>query len=263
MEVVFHWDKSKKLRQQELIETGQAPSCSEKFGVELADLDVETRRVLVETIGTGPQYVPGAWDAQPTLEQAIQAITEKRELERQAERERAEYGRRIRAVIDAIYECKTLDELHALHITLDDKGVQGARELAEQRLEREARKAEKAAWIEAHGSAHLKAAFGRGYDCQRLYVQERAAMEAPRFEVDFDGTANWKSRSCPSSGALQAEVEAERLGIGDVKTVWLIHPPTDCSRSEVEQEADWWDFEPCEAVVITGYLGKYTLIRLV
>jgi len=64
--------------------------------------------------------------------------------------------------------------------------------------------AEKACWIAAHGSAHLRRAVGGRFDCQRLYALERAAIEAPGFVMDFYNGAAWRERSCPTVAALDA-----------------------------------------------------------
>lgn len=112
----------------------------------------------------------------------------------------------------------------------------------------EARKAQaqadRAAWVTAHGSDYLKKAVGAGYDCQRLYVTERAAQEHPAYVVDYQDTARWNDRSCPSEAALD---EALRVN-GEV--VWLTSHPAD---ENIRQ---------CEAVVIREYLGQYDLIRI-
>jgi hypothetical protein len=113
-----------------------------------------------------------------------------------------------------------------------------------------ARKADKAAWIAAHGSDHLKAAFGAGYDCQRKYVSERAALEHPGYAVDFSDNAAWRDRSCPGAAAL-----AEALSAGG-EVVWLT---TDENNEPVERRGG--ESDGAEAVVIRQYLGKYDLIK--
>lgn len=120
---------------------------------------------------------------------------------------------------------------------------------AAERAERARRDADKAAWIGAHGSDHLKRAFAAGHDSQRRYVTERAAAEHPGYEVDFDDRARWKSRSFPSEAALD---EAERSG-GEV--VWLTTRP---DAREYDDEDD-----ECETVVIRQFLGKYDLIKII
>lgn len=113
--------------------------------------------------------------------------------------------------------------------------------------EKAQRETEKAAWIAEHGSEHLRQAFAAGYNSQRRYVQERAALEYPGYAIDFDDNAGWKARSFPSEAAL-----AEALRVkGEV--VWLT--------SGVERSEEWEEFTEREAVVITGYLGKYDLIK--
>lgn len=123
------------------------------------------------------------------------------------------------------------------------------REAAEQ-AETEAKQAERQAWIDEHGSDFLKKAVNAGYDCQRRYVTERAAIEHLNAIVDFNDNAKWRSRSCPSEEALDLALKAG----GTV--VWLTIPP------HTQEQADWAfnDFEACEAVVVGEFLGKYDVI---
>jgi len=124
--------------------------------------------------------------------------------------------------------------------------------------------AEKQAWVAAHGSDYLKRACGGGYDCARLYVTERAAQEAPGYVVDFDDVAEWKGRSCPSLAALDLEADARKRGVGETQIVWLTSPVRAKRPHEDEDYYEYEDdFEPCEAVAIRKYLGKYDLVRLV
>lgn len=123
--------------------------------------------------------------------------------------------------------------------------------LLEARAEAEAkagREREKAAWIDSHGSEHLRRAFKRGHDCLRLYATERAALEHPGFFVDFDDDLKWKSRACPSTGALDLADAVEGSEI-----VWL-------TRWFGEDEDD---FDGAEGLLVRGFLGKYDLARLV
>lgn len=127
------------------------------------------------------------------------------------------------------------------------------------KVERERLEAEKAEWIDAHGSDYLRRATALDYDCQRRYVEERATLELPDFTVDFDNRAGWRSRACPSEEAL-AEVERLIAAGRNAEVVWLISPPY-----KVDGGDDDWgenDFEPCEAIVARSYLGKYDLVKI-
>lgn len=129
-----------------------------------------------------------------------------------------------------------------------------AREEAKQRAAKQVED-EKRSWIENNGSDFLKrACVEHGYDCQRRYVTERAALEVPGFVVDFDNNAEWRSRSCPSDAALTTLELSEDAGYR-AEVVWLTTPPHDKN-----DEPDY-GFEPGEAVAIRGYLGKYDLVR--
>lgn len=116
------------------------------------------------------------------------------------------------------------------------------------------RQADKAAWIAAHGSPFLRRAAGAGYDCQRRYVIERAALERPGYVVDFNDNARWSARSCPSEAAL-----SEALVVGGT-VVWLTALPVDDNSPE-EYQVAWQG--GCEAVAIRQYLGKYDLVKIV
>jgi hypothetical protein len=122
--------------------------------------------------------------------------------------------------------------------------------------EKERREAEKRQWIGDVGSAYLKRCLAGGYNCQRAYVIERAGVEFPGYVVDYNDAAAWKDRAAPSEKAL---VEAERVG-GVV--VWLTDEPSN-RVAESDDDSQDYGFEPCEAVVVREYLGKYDLVKLV
>jgi hypothetical protein len=152
----------------------------------------------------------------------------------------------------ADYEAKMAAKKAEEEAEKEAREAERAEREAAAQAEKEAREAEKAAWIEAHGSDYLKDAHALGYNCQRQYVTERAALEFPEFEVDFDNRCNWKERACPSPEAL-AEVKALVAAGHDAQVVWLTDDGAD--------REDWEEFEPCEAVVIRNYLGKYDLVK--
>lgn len=106
-------------------------------------------------------------------------------------------------------------------------------------------------WIAAHGSERLRLAVENGYNCQRLYVTERAAVEHPDYTADFDDNAQWDSRSCPSEAALK-----EAIAVGG-EVVWLTKPPL----AKHDEDFDCYDWEEREAVVIRDFLGNYDLVK--
>lgn len=131
-------------------------------------------------------------------------------------------------------------------------------------LVKERKDAEKSAWIAEHGSDQLRRGSERGHDCGRLYTLERSAIEAPGFTVDYYDGAGWKERSCPSAAALDEADAAEGLGIGSVKIVWLTDEPVDTKHESYDDYRSYSEpFEACEAVVISNYLGKYDLVKVV
>lgn len=147
------------------------------------------------------------------------------------------------------------DEARALEqeikTALKAKREENERKLTEAR---EAARQEKQRWIAENGSEFLIKAHQAGYDCQRRYVSERAAIEYPGYRVDFDQRAHWNDRACPSEQALEQALEDE------ANVVWLVAPPyrIDPEEDPYYFESEW---EDREALVIDDYLDKYTLIK--
>lgn len=134
--------------------------------------------------------------------------------------------------------------------------------------------ADKQAWVEAHGSRHLQRACAGGYDCQRLYVVERAALEAPGYTVDFNQSAKWKDRACPSVAALDAADAAKQMpaweqctGRQQAEIVWLTTPPSadvpDDPYGDYGYEEPWEPWEQREGIVVRDYLGRYELVKVI
>jgi hypothetical protein len=231
---------------------------------------------------TGGQSDPRQWDAVPTLDawcaraaafaqtnaaweaKLADAMTAW-QAEQKAAAARAAAARETAdadlAAVRRLEAAGDLAALRAFHIRTAGLSPKDARYYEQQRddairsLEAAARDAAKSAWAAAHGSPLLQRALAAGYDCQRLYVTERAALEAPGFDVDFDNEAAWKSRSCPSAAALDLADRVQRLPGAQVEIVWLTQP--------IDGEDDAYEFEPCETVAVTRYLDRYTLIKIV
>lgn len=127
---------------------------------------------------------------------------------------------------------------------------QGRRNAIRARLSslREARKAARLSWVLEHGSEHLRGAVTGGYDCKRLYVTERAALEYPGYVLDYDNVTKYMDVSCPLPEALKEALWVK----GSV--VFL---------SNGRREDDWNRSLPedGQAVVIRGFLGEHTLLR--
>lgn len=227
----------------------------------------------------GIEMILAHLDAQNAEREKAAAYLAQVEADEQAERERmeqayAEYLPAVQALIDA----EDLDALWKLPLgsgipgpvyTFNPGGNRSSlRDLAsEARAEITKRHAhaEKDRWIKEHGSDHLKRAWNREHNCQRLYVIERAAKEAPEFVVDFDDEAKWKDRSTPTVAALDLADAMDKRDIGTTEIVWLTSRAQDRVPSDDEYERQCYEGDelPAEAVVVTGYLGKYDLVRIV
>ena len=208
------------------------------------EIDTYSGKPHMKEVGEFVRFnAPQTAEALIAFETARQAKLEARKAELQPEYDRlmAEYESRMA-------EKKAREEEEAAR----DRAAREAQE-AERKAERERLEAEKLQWIQEHGSECLRDAVDLGYDCQRKYVAQRTDMEFPGYIVDFDDTAEWKSRSCPSREAL-AEVKDLIAKGYDAKVVWLTVPPAQLPEEE-------WPFRPCEAIVIRNYLGKYDLVK--
>jgi hypothetical protein len=282
MRIEYHVQKN--VREQQYIETGKMPAERQVYTLDDAKLTPEFRAFWLKNGGGELQVRPDSpmgykvsWFA-PFIatndEEAVNLLNEWRGEQEAAEaawRSKAQVA--LRQAIDGLLAKLDNDGLVSPAIYLEWTGLPGydeacalqraierkraeaqAQAFALAKAERERQEADKTAWIESHGSEKLQAKFAAGYDCQRLYVFQRAALEHPDFILDWHETARYKGRSCPSDAGFE---EAKRVG---GRVVWLIEPP-----SPSKQEADEYpeNFEECEAVVLEDYLGKYTLVEYV
>lgn len=251
-----------KYRTKVLAETGERLPEKQAMEIELTEVSQEQRQILVslaglaDAVNVSDHNLPGIFsntnivhfDSPLTVEAAAAAAQAKLDtwaaLKEKAAEEKAEYSRKMAERIEREREEKQRQDA-------DRERREADREAAKAQAE-----AEKLAWVNAHGSDHLRTAVNAGYDCTRLYATERATSEHPGYILDYKNNAEWKGRSCPSPKAL-----AEALAVGG-EVVWLTEPP----RTENPDPKDRWDdseTHPCEAVVIRGFLGKYDLVKTI
>lgn len=302
------WTASSELVQKEYVETGEKPKSSREFELDLTTLTPEQRKPVIEylasrpcmdmsitwRVNTGIYYAKrlncldhsGTGDQrhshQPTTEEVVahcQAyLVTKAEADvakaafdakEQAEKERIAaletwWGKEV----DHWINNRNIPRLRELAIPDECVKLRIKRKEAIRKIAKEMQEADKEYWIGEHGSAHLKRAFSAGYDCQREYVLQRAAKEAPdactNLEVDFNDTADWKTRSCPTTEALDI-ADAMRKILGNATVVWLTEPASsDIPDPDREYYEDYCEpFEACEAVISRNYLDKYDLVQIV
>lgn len=206
---------------------------------------------------------------------------EKRALEENQVRHRAEYDR-MKPIMDELIRNGNYDALNKSNTgegpilrpdwyvwkwcekwterdesldSMQDNALKSIREQREADAKKQ-RDAERDAWIDQHGSPRLRKCIAEGYNCQRLYVIERASIEAVGYTVDYFDHADWERRSGPSETALDELIAVREHGIGEPKIVWLTSDARDTKSTDEDDE-----FESCEAVIIRGYLGKYDLVK--
>lgn len=113
---------------------------------------------------------------------------------------------------------------------------------------REQKKTEKAEWIENHGSTHLSKAFKLGYDCQKMYLNERRLKEFPEFSI-LKKEMSFDSADSPSLASLQL---AESVG-GRVVNLY---------EEKKGIESEYTDYLG-EGVVIQNWLDHTILYKVV
>lgn len=304
--VTVQWARSKKAALDLFAQIGTTPGILSHKIIDLEPLNVEQRRQLLaqaynpgqeklSTINVHGQKTltttypvdlstndyPVEFDTEPSVEQAIEAIHRlaTMESERKAEVERKAAAERVRLQKRTDDERRVLDDLQALEkavdldgakayvLPSDDPRLASYKDGTIRTIRNKMADAEKARWVSAHGSDHLKRACAGGYDCQRLYIVERAAHEAPGWIVDYNGTGRENSRSCPSMEALEIEADAAKLapqiGTSAPSIVWLTDEPSNKSKRRDDDDWNGEMFEECEAVMMRGYLGNYDLYKIV
>ncbi len=255
----IEYNLTQSARQAQFVATGNMPPQKQTMQLDVAALTPEDRAAIMPKLIAGNgnmldvialvslaprenwRFVPALeLDSEPTTtfvvnhlretiaQEAIAAVAEK---ERQAAVRAAETE-----------QAKLVEKIRLANIERE----------AQQREKAAAAEEEKRRWADAHGSDHLKRALDRGHNSQRLYVTERAALEAPGFAVDFSDNAKWRSRATPSVAALDAADAADKLDVGAAKIVWLTSPVYEVADDE---------WVPREAIVIEDYLGKYYLVQ--
>ena len=107
-------------------------------------------------------------------------------------------------------------------------------------------------WAKAYGSERLRLGLELGYDCDRLYVKERANIEYPGFIVDLDGKGDYYYQVDPSLEALKIVKALIKKG----KSAEVV-----CLLTDLEDKYED-EFELCEAVKVDNFLGGYDLYKL-
>lgn len=293
--IIVQWTASDEAIRKEYIKTGKRPDKHRKFALDLTELTPEQRKPIIESgkcvldLSKTYTFTPNKYlnnqnyldtsvlnrrhfDQQPTADDVVtychhylgelaKGMAYKAEVKAKEKAEK----KRVAALeaewqpkLDALITAKDIDGLNTFHAP-PETGLNRKATNAWRELKAELAEADKFFWIAEHGSEHLKEAFQAGYDCQRKYVLQRAAKEFPSFEVDFNNTSDWKTRSCPSPMALRL---AQKVG---GKVVWLTTPASsDIPDTDREYYEDYYEpFEACEAVVIRRYLDKYDLVKIV
>jgi hypothetical protein len=123
-------------------------------------------------------------------------------------------------------------------------------------------------WAAEHGSERLQVGLEDNFRMTAVYLEERLAAEFPGFYAwsESDPESHWRARVGPTETALhgrrQVQETLDEAG-PDLRAeiVWLISPPEDMRKSWWDSDlADEDDTAPCEAIVVQGWLDRYTLV---
>lgn len=132
---------------------------------------------------------------------------------------------------------------------------------------------EMAQWAEEMGSERLKLGLADGFRMTRVYLEERISYEAPGFYALFEEEGKkpiWRPRNGPTEHALQMRrwvqdrLAARAPHADQIPKVTIGWIPSEDLPSEMVD----WDLaddyyqppESFEAIVVPGWLGRYTLI---
>ena len=234
----FHYQLTNQFRSAEFIERGDRPDLDQVISIDDKESDRDVRS-LYEELATD------SWKLQlPPQDKYLEAheilpILEALKIKRKEDAVKA-------AENDAALKQRRMDRDAEENDRLKAKEEREDQESKKKEL----RAAEKMSWIEENGSAHLKKA-AVNYNCHRLYLSERGAIELPLFVFDWDDNAQWGECACPTMEALNF---LEALP-DECQIVWI-----KC-RHDADSDYDE-DREDGEAIVYRNYLGsKYDLIR--
>jgi len=221
---------------------------SQAFSVETFPGYIQKRTLLPSFSPTG-KY----WEQDAPLQTPLDVLTALHAYQ-QMKKDLLVAGRVEQAKLDAQFAGKMAERQQRLE-------EQAQKEAAEH-AEAQRQESERRIWIQAHGSEFLRQAHAAGYDCQRLYATERAALEFPGFTLEFDSSSRWKSRSCPSRKAFEIAQATP-----PARVIWLTDL-SDTLRTEwgLEDDEDSWGEDPWkeqEALLVADFLGKYDLLRLI
>jgi hypothetical protein len=137
-----------------------------------------------------------------------------------------------------------------------------AREAKEEKARTDAFGLELERWVSAHGSRRLQMAAERGYRTNTSYALERVGREMPGFWLDSAEDCEWGERADPSEEALNIEqaIQAHLNEVDpelEVRIVWLTETPRSLDRMMEKEDLE---FSPQEALIVSGYLGRYLIV---
>lgn len=234
----FHYELTEQFRSKGFVDNRFRPEKDQVISIEVEDSEREVR-ALYEDLAPGGQKIQLPDQDRYLEEGDVLPLLRALKIERQEERLK-------RIENNAAIENRRLERI------AEDKARLVAKAEREEREEQEkqARFDEKMAWIQENGSTHLKRAAGRGSDCHRKYLTERAEIELPGFVFDWDDNALWGDCACPTTEALDLlDVLPDECDV-----VWL--------KRRHDFDGEYNDEKEGEAIVLRKYLkSKYDLIR--
>lgn len=233
----FHYELTRLFQSKGFVDNRFRPEKDQVVSIDVETSEREVRSLYEELAPRGEKIqLP---DQDRYLEEGdVLPLLRALKIERQGER-----LKRIEA--NTILENRRLEHVAAESARLLARSEREEKE----EQEKQAKFDEKMAWIQENGSPHLKRAAGRGSDCHRKYLTERAEIELPGFVFDWDDNALWGTCACPTEAAMDLlDVLPDECDV-----VWL---------KRRHDYNDSYDDGECEVLVYMKYLGsKYDLIN--
>lgn len=118
-------------------------------------------------------------------------------------------------------------------------------------------------WIEENGSEHLQLSYKLNYGCTELYVKERAKDECPGYTVQLEEYLEVPNSLLSKNPSFEHLKEVSNLidhGV-NAKIITIAQHQEEQEIQEEQSIQENQNMKFKDAIIITGYLGKYSLIK--
>jgi hypothetical protein len=114
-----------------------------------------------------------------------------------------------------------------------------------------AEEAELAAWVEAHGSERLKRCLKEELECMAAYMDERLALERPKWRWSAKVEGDYEEPRNPPLEAFEVLDEARKTEPGAELVYWTVERDNDDDDDEDREKYEWAGY-----VAVGTFLGR-------